>query len=125
MILDHGAPTATVIMVEPVCRTREIPRNCGYVLCAVFPTKVLGAGIYSSVVFGGSMVLANAVELPKLCSSRLPLRSGATKPSIARRLLILKYVDLLLIVPRARVGFLVDSVSSASFKTSGFSLFVP
>jgi hypothetical protein len=49
-------------MVEPVCRTREIPRNCGYVLCAVFLTKVLGAGIYSPVVFGGSMVLANAVE---------------------------------------------------------------
>ena len=55
------APTATVIMVEPVCRTREILRNCGYVLRAVFPTEVLGAGIYSSVIFGGSMVLANAV----------------------------------------------------------------
>jgi hypothetical protein len=49
-------------MVEPVCRTREILRNCGYVLRAVFPTEVLGAGIYSSVIFGGSMVLANAVE---------------------------------------------------------------
>jgi hypothetical protein len=49
-------------MVELVCRTREILRNCGYVLRAVFPTEVLGAGIYSSVIFGGSMVLANAVE---------------------------------------------------------------
>jgi hypothetical protein len=48
-------------MVEPVCRTREILKNCGYVLRAVFPTEVLGAGIYSSVIFGGSMVLANAV----------------------------------------------------------------
>src|SRR5215217_3749361 len=45
--------TATVIMVEPVCRTREILRNLGYVLRAVFPTEVLGAGIYSSVTFGG------------------------------------------------------------------------
>ena len=53
--------TATVIMVGPVCRTREILRNCGYVLRAVFPTEALGAGIYSSVIFGGSMVLANAV----------------------------------------------------------------
>jgi hypothetical protein len=49
-------------MVEPVCRTREILRNCGYVLRAVFPTEVLGASIYSSVIFGGSMGLANAVE---------------------------------------------------------------
>ena len=53
--------TATVIMVEPVCRTRDILRNCDYVLRAVFPTEILGARIYSSVVFGGSMVLANAV----------------------------------------------------------------
>ena len=49
-------------MVESVCRTREILRNCGYVLRAVFPTEVLGTGIYSSVIFGGSMGLANAVE---------------------------------------------------------------
>ena len=55
-------PTATIIMVEPVYRTCETLRNCGYVLRAVFPTEVLGAGIYSSVVFGGSMVLANAVN---------------------------------------------------------------
>ena len=53
--------TATVIMVELVCRAREILRNCGYVLRAVFPTEVLGAGIYSSVIFGGSLVLANVV----------------------------------------------------------------
>src|SRR5215213_4447352 len=57
----NRSSTATVIMVEPVCRTREILRNLGYVLRAVFPTEVLGAGIYSSVIFGGSMVLANAV----------------------------------------------------------------
>src|SRR5215210_255935 len=50
-----------LIPFEPVCRTCEILRNYGYVLRAVFPTEVLGAGIYSSVVFGGSMVLANAV----------------------------------------------------------------
>ncbi len=31
-------------------------------LRAVFLTEVLGAGIYSSVIFGGSMVLANAVR---------------------------------------------------------------
>ena len=49
-------------MVELVCRAREILRNCGYVLRAVFPTEVLGAGIYSSVIFGGSLVLANVVE---------------------------------------------------------------
>ena len=33
--------------------------------------------------------------------------------------------SLLLIVPRSRGGFLVDLVSSASFKNFGFSLFVP
>ena len=49
-------------MVGPVCRRREILRNCGYVLRAVFPTEVFGAGIYSSVIFRRSMVLANAVE---------------------------------------------------------------
>jgi hypothetical protein len=48
-------------MVESVCCMHKILRNCGYVLRAVFPTEVLGTGIYSSVVFGGSMVLANAV----------------------------------------------------------------
>ena len=52
----YRMPTATVIMVESVCRTREILRNCGYVLRAGFPTEVLRAGIYSSVIFGGSMV---------------------------------------------------------------------
>ena len=54
--------TATVIMVEPLCRTCEILRNSGYALRAVFPTEVLAAGIYSSVVFGRSTVLANAVS---------------------------------------------------------------
>ena len=43
----------------------------------------------------------------------------------ARTCQLLKYVDFLLIVPRSRGGFLVDPVSSASFKNSGFSLFVP
>ena len=59
---QYRMPTATVILVESVCRTREILRNCGYVLRAVFPTEVLGTGIYSSVIFGGPMGLANAVE---------------------------------------------------------------
>jgi hypothetical protein len=67
-------PTATVIMVEPVCRTREILRNCGYVLRAVFPTEVLGASIYSSVIFGGSMVLTNAVREASSTKSVLPLQ---------------------------------------------------
>ena len=55
--------TATVIMVEPVCRTCEVPRNCGCVVRAFFPTEVFGAGIYSSIIFCGSMVLTNAVVL--------------------------------------------------------------
>jgi hypothetical protein len=40
------APTASVIMVEPVCRTREVSRDYGSVACTRFPTEVLGAGIY-------------------------------------------------------------------------------
>src|SRR5215218_4245651 len=59
-------------MVEPVCRTCEILRNCGYVLRAVFPTEVLAAGIYSSVVFGRSTVLANAVNTTKAPSHSGP-----------------------------------------------------
>src|SRR5919107_2183896 len=44
-------PTATVIMVESVCRACEVPRNCGCVVRTVFKTEVVGAGIYSSVIF--------------------------------------------------------------------------
>ena len=41
-----AAFTASVMMVEPVCRTREVSRNYGSVACTRFPTEVLGAGIY-------------------------------------------------------------------------------
>src|SRR5918998_3251130 len=40
------APTASVIMVEPVCRRREVLRDYGSVACTRFPTEVLGAGTY-------------------------------------------------------------------------------
>jgi hypothetical protein len=62
-------PTATVIMIEPVCCTCEVPRNCGCVVRAIFATEVFGAGIYSSVIFCGSMVLRNAVVGMLLCWS--------------------------------------------------------
>ena len=67
--------TATVIIVEPVCRTREILRNCGYVLRAVFPTEIIGARIYSSAVFGGSIVLANAVGQMHTRKAGAPIKS--------------------------------------------------
>jgi len=48
-------------MIEPVCRTCEVPRNCGCVVRAVFLAEVFVAGIYSSVISCGSMVLRNAI----------------------------------------------------------------
>jgi len=54
-------PTALVIMVESVCRTREVPRNSGSVAFTFFPTEVFGAGIYSSAIIYGSVVLTTAV----------------------------------------------------------------
>ena len=60
------ALTASVIMVEPVCRTREVPRNSGSVAFAVFPPEVFGAGIYSSTIIYGSVGLTNAVGTLRL-----------------------------------------------------------
>jgi hypothetical protein len=54
--------TASVIIVEPVCRTHENPWNFGSVNFIVFPMEVFGAGIYSSTTIYGSIVLINAVE---------------------------------------------------------------
>ena len=48
-------------MVESACRTREAPRNRHRAVRAVFPTEIVGAGIYPSAIFDRSMVLTDAV----------------------------------------------------------------
>ena len=60
MIILH---IASAIIVDPVPHIREVPRNCDSVACTVFPTKILGADIYSSTTIYGSMVLTNAVKV--------------------------------------------------------------
>jgi hypothetical protein len=49
-------------MVEPMCRTCEIPENYGSVARTVFPPEVVRAGIYSSITIHGLRVLTNAVR---------------------------------------------------------------
>jgi len=70
-VLRTGAPwrdlpTASIIMVEPMCRTCEIPKQCGSVARTVFPPEVVGAGIYSSITIHGSRVLINAVNILRI-----------------------------------------------------------